>query len=74
VLAGCVGETFDGTVTDIDQRGARIQIADPAVITRIPVNGLAIGEAVKLQLNEVDPSRRLARFSLSSGSAPQPGA
>jgi len=65
VLAGCVGETFDGTVTDIDQRGARIQIADPAVITRIPVNGLAIGEMVKLHLNEVDPSRRLARFSLA---------
>ncbi|HWC55356.1 MAG TPA: RNB domain-containing ribonuclease [Sphingomicrobium sp.] len=65
VLAGCVGETFDGTVTDIDQRGARIQIADPAVITRVPVNGLAIGESVKLRLNEVDPSRRLARFSLA---------
>lgn len=64
VLAGCVGETFDGTVTDIDQRGARIQIADPAVITRIPVNGLAIGETVKLHLDEADPSRRLARFSL----------
>jgi exoribonuclease R len=65
VLAGCVGETFDGTVTDIDQRGARLQIADPAVITRVPVNGLAIGESVKLRLNEVDPSRRLARFSLA---------
>jgi exoribonuclease R len=64
VLAGCVGETFDGTVTDIDQRGARIQIADPAVITRIPVNGMSIGETVKLHLDEADPSRRLARFSL----------
>ena len=26
VLSGQVGETFDGTVTDIDQRGARIQL------------------------------------------------
>jgi exoribonuclease R len=65
VLAGCVGQTFAGTVTDIDQRGARIQIADPAVITRIPVNGLAIGESVRLRLDEADPSRRLARFSLA---------
>jgi len=65
VLSGCVGQIFDGTVTDIDQRGARMQIADPAVITRVPVNGLAIGESVKLRLDEVDPSRRLARFSLA---------
>jgi exoribonuclease R len=65
VLARCVGETFDGTVTDIDNRGARIQIAEPAVITRIPVNGLAIGDAVKLHLDEADPARRLARFSLA---------
>jgi len=65
VLAGCIGQIFTGTVTDIDQRGARIQIADPAVITRVPVNGLVIGESVKLRLDEVDPSRRLARFSLA---------
>ena len=64
VLAGHVGETFDGTVTDIDERGARIQIADPAVITRVPVDGVAIGEAVRLRLAEVDPARRLARFTL----------
>jgi hypothetical protein len=64
VLTGCVGETFDGNVTDIDQRGARIQLAHPAVITRVPVNGLQIGESVRLRLDEVDPSRRLSRFSL----------
>ena len=65
VLAGCVGQTFSGTVTDIDNRGARIQIADPAVITRVPVNGLSIGQSVRLHLDEADPSRRLARFSLA---------
>lgn len=64
VLSGRVGETFDGTVTDIDQRGARIQIADPAVITRVPVNGLQIGASLKLRLEEADATRRLARFSL----------
>jgi exoribonuclease R len=65
VLAGRVGETFAGTVTDIDQRGARIQLADPAVITRVPANGLAIGAAVVLRLDEVDPARRLTRFSIA---------
>jgi len=65
VLAGRVGEIFRGTVTDIDERGARIQIADPAVITRVPVNGVAIGACVNLRLEEADPARRLARFSLA---------
>jgi exoribonuclease R len=62
VLAGRVGETFRGIVTDIDERGARIQLCDPAVITRIPVNGLAIGQSVRLKLEESDPARRLTRF------------
>jgi len=65
VLAGHIGETFRGTVTDIDERGARIQIADPAVITRVAVNGLTIGESVDLKLEEADPALRLTRFSLA---------
>jgi exoribonuclease R len=66
VLACRVGETFAGTVTDIDKkRGARIQLADPAVITRVPVNGLAIGASVRLRLDEANPALRLARFSLA---------
>jgi exoribonuclease R len=64
VLAGRVGEIFAGTVTDIDQRGARIQLRDPAVITRVPVNGLEIGSPIRLRLDESDPARRLTRFSL----------
>jgi exoribonuclease R len=66
VLACRVGERFTGTVTDIDKkRGARIQLADPAVITRVPVNGLAIGASVRLRLDEANPALRLARFSLA---------
>ena len=65
VLSGCVGETFEGTVTDIDERGGRVQLADPAVITRVPVNGFQIGELVRLRLEEVDQDRRLARFSIA---------
>ena len=64
VLADQVGETFEGRVTDLDQRGARIQIAEPAVITRVPENGLHIGDAVRLRLDEADPARRLTRFTL----------
>ncbi len=65
VLEGRVGESFEGTVTDIDRRGARIQLCDPAVITRVPANGLGIGSLVRLRLDEADPLRRLARFSIT---------
>lgn len=65
VLAGSAGDLFEGTVTDIDERGARIQIADPAVITRVGVDGLELGESVRLRLKEADPARRLARFELA---------
>jgi exoribonuclease R len=66
VLSGRVGERFAGTVTDIDRkRGARIQLTEPAVITRIPPDGLAIGAAVTLRLDEADPARRLTRFALA---------
>jgi len=65
VLADRVGETFAGNVTDIDQRGARVQLCDPAVITRIPAGNLQIGDAVHLRLEEADPARRLTGFALA---------
>jgi exoribonuclease R len=66
VLSGRVGERFAGTVTDIDKkRGARIQLCDPAVTTRVPADGLKIGAMVDLRLDEADPSRRLTRFSIA---------
>ena len=64
-LADRVGETFAGSVTDIDRRGARIQLGNPAVITRVPANGLEIGASVRLRLEEADPTRRLTRFLLA---------
>ena len=66
VLGGRVGERFAGTVTDIDKkRGALIQLADPAVTTRVPAEGLEIGATVALRLDEADPTRRLTRFSIA---------
>lgn len=67
VLSGRVGQTFDGTVIDIDDRGAKVQICKPAVLTRIAANGLAVGAEIKVRLEEADPLRRLSRFSLVSG-------
>jgi exoribonuclease R len=64
-LEGRVGEDFEGRVTDLDDRGARVQLCDPAVITRVPENGLKIGDRVELRLIEDDPVKRLARFALA---------
>ena len=66
VLAGRVGEQFDGTVTDIDKkRGARVQICEPAVMTRVPPEGMKVGSAVRLRLTEADPVQRLTRFAIA---------
>ncbi|HET9355644.1 MAG TPA: RNB domain-containing ribonuclease [Sphingomicrobium sp.] len=62
VLTGHVGTRFEGCVTDLDQRGARIQLCELPVVTRVPEDGLELGEMVSLRLTEADPVRRLTRF------------
>ena len=63
VLKDDVGSRFEGCVTDIDQRGARIQLCELPVITRVVDDGLSLGDRVDLQLTEADPVRRLTRFA-----------
>ena len=69
VLSPHVGETFEAVVTDVDdQRGrGRVQLRDPAVVARIPDEGLRLGEEVTVRLEEAHPAERLVRFSLVSG-------
>jgi exoribonuclease R len=57
-----LGEVFEGRVVDIDDRGAKVQLCTEAVITRLPVDGLDLGQRVDLRLTEADPKRRLTRF------------
>jgi exoribonuclease R len=59
-----VGEIFEGRVVDIDDRGARVQLCAEAVITRLPVDGLDLGQRVDLRLTEANPAIRLTRFVL----------
>ena len=49
-------------MVDIDDRGAKVQLCTEAVITRLPVDGLDLGQRVDLRLAEADPERRLTRF------------
>jgi exoribonuclease R len=67
-LAGRVGETFTAIVTDVDEeRGrGRVQLRDPAVVARLPADGLDLGSEVTVRLDEAHPDDRLVRFSLVS--------
>ena len=65
VLRDDLGKPFEGCVTDIDQRGARVQLCELPVITRVAEDGLSLGDQVSLRLTEADPARRLTRFALA---------
>lgn len=65
VLQERVGEVFRAVVTDTDERGARIQLCDVAVVARVNANGLAPGDDVQVRLVETSPERRQVRFSLA---------
>jgi exoribonuclease R len=61
-LVDRVGATFDAVVTDVDDRGARVQIAEPAVVARVGAHGVQPGDTVKVELTEVDVAARRVRF------------
>jgi exoribonuclease R len=63
VMSGHVGETFEAHVIEIDQRGAKLQLCNEPVITRLPGDGLSDGDVLELKLTEADPARRLTRFA-----------
>lgn len=69
VLQCDVGKAFEARVTDIDQRGARLQLCDLPVVTRLDGEGLSPGDALTVRLTEADPERRLVRFVPIDGAA-----
>lgn len=62
MLEGREGSRFDAVITDIDERGARIQLADPAVISRVDAKGAAPGDRIAVKLTKVDVPRRQIAF------------
>lgn len=54
VLAGREGELFDAVVTDEDDRGARIQLRDPAVVTRVDARRVNPGDEIRVRLVHAD--------------------
>ena len=62
VLEGEEGSRFSAVVTDIDERGARIQLSDPAVIARVDGKGAEPGDTITVQLTSVDVPHRQVVF------------
>ncbi|MEM7141121.1 MAG: RNB domain-containing ribonuclease, partial [Actinomycetota bacterium] len=67
VLRPHIGETFTAVVTDVDDRDrARVQLREPAVVTRVAGTGLRLGAEIEVRLDETDADQRLVRFSVVS--------
>jgi len=62
VLDGREGSRFDAVVTDVDERGARIQLCDPAVIARVDDKGAVAGDRIRVALTSVDVAQRRVAF------------
>jgi exoribonuclease R len=62
VLEGEEGSRFSAVVTDLDERGARIQLSDPAVIARVDGKGAEPGDTITVQLASVDVPHRQVVF------------
>ncbi len=62
LLDGREGEIFDAVIIDEDERGAQMQIADPAIIARVVAHDVDPGDAVKVRLVDVDQAARRIDF------------
>ena len=62
LLSGRVGDVFDAVVVDEDQRGAVIQLLDPAVVARVPARRVAPGDPIRVRLTGADPIARAVTF------------
>lgn len=63
MLHGREGEIFPAVVTDIDDRGARIQLCGLPVVTRTAAPGAGPGDLLKVELVAADTVRRTLAFS-----------
>jgi len=62
LLRSRIGETFDAVVVDSDDHSAVVQLAQPAVRTRMSAP-LPLGERVRLTLTAADPVARTVTFA-----------
>lgn len=57
-----VGKIFPAIVTDLDQRGARIQLRDLPVVARVDARNVVPGAALSVRLESAVPDQRRVTF------------
>jgi exoribonuclease R len=57
-----VGQIFSAVATDLDEKGARIQLCDLPVVARVDAHGVEPGDALRVRLTAADPERRAIVF------------
>ncbi len=60
LLSGETQKTFAAVVTDVDDRGARIQMCDVPVVSRVNVDGVEPGDDVRVRVVSIDIPGRAA--------------
>lgn len=62
MLHGREGESFRAVVTDIDERGARMQLCELPVVARITAHKVEVGDALQVRLAAANPDAPPAVF------------
>lgn len=62
LLQGREGEVFRATVTERDEKGARLQLADLPIVARVDTHSVAGGDEVQVRLVSADPVKGELRF------------
>jgi exoribonuclease R len=61
LLRDRIGETFEAVVTDLDERGTRIQLDGLPIVARVVAHHVEPGDTLRVKLTGADPeTRRLA--------------
>ena len=62
MLDGQEGRRFPAVVTDVDERGARMQLCHLPIVARVDADGAEPGDDLEVRLVSADPDRRELRF------------
>ncbi|MBO9622377.1 MAG: RNB domain-containing ribonuclease [Sphingomonas sp.] len=62
MLRGSVGKVFTAVVTDVDERGVRLQLRDLPVVARLGTNGVEPGAQLQVRLASADTVRGAVQF------------
>jgi exoribonuclease R len=62
MLKDRIGEIFPAVVTDADERGARLQFRDLAVVARVAADHVRPGAEIRVRLAAADPEQRKLSF------------